>query len=392
MVLRMGTRRTVLTGIAAIAACGLPGFLVAALAPSLKEDLGLEAGALGLAFAVFWGTGAVTSSPGGRLAERLGWVSSLRLAAVVVAACCALIGLVADSPAALIGLLAVAGLANSLALPAVSLLFSDRVGHESQGRAFGISQSGAPAAALLAGLALPAIALQLGWRWAFGAAALVALAVAACAAGGATRHERPAAARAGRARLSPGLVVLTLAAALGTTAAGAGNGFLVVSAVDAGFGERAAGLLLAGASVTAVLARMGLGLVSDRPGTHRFLITTLMLTAGSVGFGLLALESRTAFFLGTLLALGAGWGWLGLFLHGVVGLYREAPGAATGVAQTGLLAGGCAGPLLFGLVAERASLDLAWLLIAAIGASAALAMLVGRHLVRLAGRPAAAAF
>ena len=379
----MGSRRSIVTGIAAIAACGLPGFLVAALAPSLGRDLGMGEGALGLAFAVFWGAGAVTSSPGGRLAERLGWVRSLRLAGVLVALSCALIGLLARSPEALIALLALGGLANALALPSVSLLFADTVGRERQGTAFGISQSGAPTAAVIAGLALPAIALQLGWRWAFAGAALAAIALAASATGSGARAVRPASEPGARAGLSPGLLVLTVAAALGTMAAGAANGFLVSSAVDTGFGENTAGLLLAASSVLAVAARVGLGRVSDRPHTRRLVLVPLMLAAGGVGFVLLSTESRPAFLLGALLAAGAGWGWLGLFLHAIVRQHREAPGAATGIAQTGLLAGGCVGPLLFGVVAENASFDLAWLLTAAVGLGGALAMLLGRRLLLL---------
>ena len=37
---------------------------------------------------------------------------------------------------------------------------------ERQGGAFGAQQAGAPAGSLLAGLALPAVAIPFGWRWA----------------------------------------------------------------------------------------------------------------------------------------------------------------------------------------------------------------------------------
>ena len=385
----MGPRRSILTGIATIAACGMPGFLVAALAPPLGTELGLGEAGLGLAFAVFWGSGALGSSPGGRVAQRLGWVRSIQLATGLVAASCLLIAAFAGSPPALVGLLAVGGLGNSLALPAVSLLFSEAIGRGRQGTAFGISQSGAPTAALVAGLALPVVALPLGWRWAFVGAALAALALAAAVNGERRRHAHPAPVPpAGAKGVSAALVVMTVAAFLGTMAAGSGNGFLVISAVDAGFSEATAGVIFALSGVIAVATRVGLGPISDRPGMHRILIVTVMLAAGGVGFALLGAESRPLFLLGALLATGAGWGWLGVFFHAVVGYHSDAPGAATGVANTGLLAGGCAGPLIFGLVAARTSLDVAWLLAAGSAVAAAATMLLGRHLIRRGDRRA----
>ena len=50
-----------------------------------------------------------------------------------------------------------------------------------QGLAFGAQNSGATLGALLAGLALPVVAIPLGWRWAFVLVAALALAAAALA-------------------------------------------------------------------------------------------------------------------------------------------------------------------------------------------------------------------
>ena len=384
----MGPRRSVATAIATVAAGAMPGFLVAALAPPLDAELGLGEGGLGLAFAVFWGAGALFSSPGGRVAQRLGWPRAIQVATGLQALSCLLIAAFAHSPAVLVGLLALGGVGNSLALPSVSILFSEAIGRERQGTAFGISQSGAPTTALVAGLALPLVALPFGWRWAFVGAAIGALALGASVRGAGRGRERPAAEPRGSAGLSAALVVMTVAACLGTMGAGSANGFLVVSAVDAGFSEPVAGVIFALTGVLAVATRVGLGPISDRPGTHRILIVSLMLAGGGLGFALLGSESRPLFLLGALLATAAGWGWLGVFFHAVVGYHRDAPGAATGVANTGLLAGGCAGPLIFGLVAERTSLEVAWLLAGGAGLAAAVTMLLGRHLIRRGDRQA----
>ena len=62
-----------------------------------------------------------------------------------------------------------------------------------------------------------------------------------------------------------------------------------------------------------------------------------LLLAGSAGFALLATDSAAPFVAGALVAFALGWGWPGLFNLAVVDRHREAPGAATGVSQTGHL-------------------------------------------------------
>ena len=53
----------------------------------------------------------------------------------------------------------------------------DRTDPDRQATLFGAKHAGIPGSTLLAGLAVPVIVVQYGWRWAFVAAAATALAV-----------------------------------------------------------------------------------------------------------------------------------------------------------------------------------------------------------------------
>ena len=83
-------------------------------------------------------------------------------------------------------LLGVAGLANAVAQPAINLFMADQVPIDRQGLAFGIKQSAIPGAILVSGLALPALALPLGWRATFAICGGLVLVVALVA-----RQRRP---------------------------------------------------------------------------------------------------------------------------------------------------------------------------------------------------------
>jgi predicted MFS family arabinose efflux permease len=76
--------------------------------------------------------------------------------------------------------------------------------------------------------------------------------------------------------------------------------------------------------------------------------------------------------LGTVLAFCAGWGWPALLLLGVLTHHSARPAQASGRFQFGTALGAAAGPLVFGFVLAAADLRLAWLVIAACTAVAAL--------------------
>src|SRR5690606_8152837 len=100
---------------------------------------------------------------------------SLRSAAVMSGLALAAIAALAPSIWVIVGLLGVAGLANAWAQPASNVLLARVVSPDRLGVALGVQKSAIPAAALLGGLAVPTIALTVGWRWAFVAGSTFAL-------------------------------------------------------------------------------------------------------------------------------------------------------------------------------------------------------------------------
>ena len=364
-------RRALAVGVLNVVGGVMPAFLVASLAPRIDADFAFGESQLGLAVAVVYGVCAVASTPAGNLVERLGAVHALRAGALATAACCLGVALAAGSAVALVALLVVGGLGNALAVPAAGALLNRHVRGGRHGFAFGAMQAGAPLGALAAGLALPAIALPFGWRWAFAAVAALALAVAAAAP--ATPHDRgtPAARGGGRPRGLTAVHALALSAVLaGATGTGLVS-FVVLYAVESGFSERDAGLLLGGLSLAAAASRIGLGLATDRSGGDPLRPVAPMLLIGAGGLLLVASGEPAALVAGALLAGGVGWAWPGALTSAVVARAPAAPGWAVGVMMAGLFAGSVAGPLVTGLLADRGRFTLAWLTLAALGLLAA---------------------
>jgi predicted MFS family arabinose efflux permease len=255
-----------------------------------------------------------------------------------------------------------------------------------QGLAFGIKQAAIPAAVLVSGLTLPLLALPLGWRPTFAVCAAGALAVAVAVGRSATSFA-PVPQRDPAPRPSRALVVTALGAALASAGPNSLGAYLVASAVDVGIAEGMAGLLAAAGSGASLLARVALGERADRRRDYGFAAVVALLVSGSVGFALLATGEATLFVLGVLVAFALGWGWPGLFNLAVVELNRDAPGAATGVTQTGIYVGAAAGPAAYGLVSAEYGYSAAWAVSGALCVAAAVAF---AHAARLARRHAPA--
>jgi predicted MFS family arabinose efflux permease len=364
--------------VAAGAATVLPGFLIGTLALQIRDDLDVSVEAVVAGVTVFFVAGAVGAGPGGRLAERVGAAAAMRGCVAVTAASLLAAAALAYSLAVLLPLLAVAGFANGVSQPAINLFMAEQVPIERQGLAFGVKQSAIPAAILVSGLALPALALSLGWRATFAVCALLPLGVAAAIRRSAGRL-RPAEDRTRPPRPSAALMLMALGAALASAGPNALGAYLVASAVDAGIAEGVAGLLAALGSILSLVMRVVVGVRADRRRDYGFGSVTVLLVAGAGGFGLLATEEAAPFVAGALLAFTLGWGWPGLFNLAVVDRHRDAPGAATGISQTGIYVGAAAGPAAFGAISAGAGYGAAW------GVAAAFAV-GGAAVIALAGR------
>lgn len=378
-------------GLSALAITGasmLPIYLVGALVVQMRTDIAISTFQLGMVSAIFGTATAALSVPAGRLVDRLDWPRSIWLGGTLLAVPLLAIATVVTTFWQIAALLLVAGLGNALAQPAANLAILRGVHRRRQGLAFGIKQAAIPTASLLAGIAVPLVALTIGWQWAFVAAAVLVLLL--CAAAPLTRRA-PLASRRGQRGMTEVLrdrPLLLLA--LGNLSSAMGMNALFVFTVDAsvlrGVDPGTAGLLLAFGSGMAILSRLGVGWWAD----HRAMSTTTMLTimAAMAGLGVpgllvLAVRGDTvgSIALGLGLAIGFGFAWSGIFNLVVTRTWPESPAAATGVTQTGLWIGGTCGPLLFGVIAER-SYSLAFYVSGAFVLGAAVSLLAARALLQ----------
>ena len=357
-----------------------------ALALQIRDDLdaGVEAVAAGVS--VFFLAGALGAGIGGRLADRVGAGSALRACMLVTAGCLLAAAALAGSLAVLLALLAVAGVSNSIAQPATNLFVAEEIPDERQGIGFGIKQSGIPAAIVVSGLALPVLAIPLGWRPTFAICALGPLAVALVLR---RRGVRASAGRAPAGRPSRALVLTAVGAALGTAGPSALAAYLVASAVDVGIDEGTAGVLAALGSAISLAMRVSLGVRADRRRAYGLETVALLLLAGSAGFALMGVHAIAPFVGGALVAFALGWGWPGLFNLAVVAGHRETPGSATGVSQTGIYVGAAGGPAGFGALSSGLGYGTAWLVVTAMMLAAAavmwLAVRAGREIEAISG-------
>ncbi len=366
--------RALATGVGLIVATVLPGFLTASMATRIRADFAFDNSALGLAVAVFYVVSAVSSNPAGRLLERVGPVRGMRLAAALTGVSCLAVVLAGRSAATLTGALVIAGVANGLGSPTVSALFKRLIPERRQGMAFGAQQAGAPLGSLLAGLALPLIAIPLGWRWAFAAAAALGVAAAAFAPPGVAAP--PPSARVGRRRGFTPIHGIAVAAALASAAGVGFVSFLVSYSVDNDISEAAAGLLLGGVSLASALSRIVLGAALDRSRVDALAPLALMLALSVGGYLLLMADQPALIVVAALLAGSLGWAWPGGLNLAVVQRSPDAPAWAVGVMMTGLFTGAVVGPLVVGLLADHGHFDSAWVVCAALalGAAATLAL------------------
>jgi MFS family permease len=278
-------------------------------------------------------------------------------------------------------LLAVAGAANALCQPAANLLIARALPPERQGIAFAVKQAAIPMSTLLSGAAVPAVALTVGWRWAFvGAAAL-------CFTSGALVRADPTAEVAvpsNGEREVPLRIMALLSIGIGFGAAAAGTlgSFLVSAAVDAGLAEASAGWVLTAGSLAGIAVRLAAGVRADRRTGGHLRVVAAMLAAGAVAFAVLSTTEPAAYVVAGPLAFCTAWAWPGLFNLAVVRANPRRPAAATGITQTGTYIGAVSGPLLFGVLAQTTSYRLAWLVAAGFAVLAALSIAMARRALR----------
>ena len=372
----------------------LPTFLLGALAVQIRTDLELGPAEIGMAAATLFAVAGVLARPLSRVVQRIGARRGMVLSALLAAVALAGVGS-AGSFWMLVLSLGVGGVANAVAQPSANLSISRGITTQRLGLAFGIKQSSIPAASLFGGLAVPAIALVYGWRWAFLIGALGAVALAIWALRSNARETTPAPASENapdRGTPRGGLWVLTLGAGLAAAAATSIGVFLVDSAVQSGTSPGAAGLLFAGAALVGLVIRVVLGAAMDAfPSRSPYVLISNLLLVGTVGYTLLAIGTPAVFVVGALLAYTGGWTWPGLLHFAVVRDNRRGAASATGIVQTGLSLGSALGPFSFGILVEATSYQAAWLAAGVVAIAAALTFRIGRRMIRHSRRLARSA-
>ena len=361
--------RAVLTGLATDTVAILPGFMTAGMAVQIRVDVDMSLTALGVAIGVFFGSAALASAPMGALVERWGWSRGLRIAALLAATSLAATGWLAQSAAGFTAIFVLGGVAVAMGHPAANLAVARCVPSHRHGLFYGLKHAAVPMSTLLGGLAVPAVALTVGWRWAFLGGAVLALITAGAVPG--RRYRRGTDQMSPSPGTKPGrpttrlrlLVILSIAVGLGIGGIDALASFIVSYSVDIGIGEGTAGLLLAAGSAIGIGVRVVAGWTIDRRRESDLFAVATMLLIGAAGVIVLNLGATTGLFIGGLIAFAAGWGWSGLFTFAVVKDNPDAPAAATGITQVGKLVGAALGPAVFGWLADSVSYATAWWMI-----------------------------
>lgn len=381
------TRRAGLHAIATSAAValigGLPVYLVGATSVVIGADLTFNASHLGLAVSGYYAAAALCGLVFGRLVDRLGGRRTLVLASALGAVnLCALAA--AWSWPAVALFLVIGGVINSLAQLGSNLRVNDGVSADRLGLALAVKQSAAPGATLIAGVAVPVVALTLGWRWVFGIAGAAALATAV------TQLRGSGAAGTRSEERSPGLgpqrgalLVLAVACFFGAVSLVCIGSFFVPYATSIGMPTGLAGIVMAIGSVGAIVVRLVMGWKADRRPGRSLLDSGGLLIGGGLALVLLPfVGSWIAIALVLLVAFAAGTGWPGLLNLAVIRMNPQAPAVATSVTFTGSSLGCVVGPTGFGFIVSLGSYRAAWLSAAGFLVLSGAMMLVARRSAR----------
>jgi MFS family permease len=357
-----------------------PVFLLAAASPQAGPELGFGPIGLGLYTTAFFLAASVASRPAGRLIERIGWPTAMRLTALGAASTLLLIAAFGRSTITLSLLLILAAGFYGFANPAANLALARYVRAGRRGTFFGLKHAGIPGSTLLAGLAVPLINLNVGWRWSYVAAAGVAVLLLLLIPREAPPPQAVQTTPAGVSTVMPvrDMRRLTLVAGLITSAPGALATFTVSAGLAAGLSEAAAGWTLSVAGLSSIVARGVFGSLADR-GFHVARLFVGVIAIGAVFMVGLAFGSGPAFVVLSIITFATAWGWPGLLTLLVVTGNSARPAEATAQTQAGVFVGAGLAPPAFGWLVATAGYTIAWI---SIGVLLAIGAVVASSLAR----------
>ena len=370
-----------------LGALGLP-----ALAPLLRDDLGLTRQEAGSFLSAFYVGGALTSFPAGWLADRIGVRWTLLAGQALVGVCFALMVLAPGYPS-LLALVTLAGVGfgtvNPTSTKGVLVWFPAR----SRATVVGVKQAGFPLGGALGALALPTLAIRasLGWRGALAVAA-GAILLSAAAVGFGYREPPRESAHAGGSRPGPRPRVVLASRPIwlvswatflyaAVQVSWISYAPLYLSEV-VGLSVIGAGAVLGLAQGGGILGRVGFGVLSDRVLGGRRLIVLLGAGIASgllcLATGRLAPGSPATWLALVALAFGVtGIGWNGVHHTLVAELAgRESAATAVGLCLAVSSLGVIAGAPLVGALSDRlGSYGPGWIALAGAMAVAVLLLL-----------------
>lgn len=364
-------------------------FSVAVVAPTAAVEIGVAPTAIGIYVSGVYGFGVISGLFTGALATRFGAMRTCQTAMLLVAI--AMVLLTIATPAAAAASAMVLGLAYGMLNPASARILSSVADQRLRPLMFSIKQSGVPLGGVLAGVAIPALILGLGWKAAVFVVACLALAVAA---GCQSMRSGFDASRDRNARLAaksliepvrlvwrcPDLRVLSV---ISVAYAGCqiclGSFFVIYLIAEPNLTLLDAGIAFTALQLGGFLGRLGWGAVAGRFWSAWGVLVLLgaMMVANLVLLITVADSGPLWLYVAAGFALGATcYGWNGVFFSEIA---RRAPDDrcedATGAVQSLMFAGVVVFPPLFAAAVAITGGYAAgfWVLTAAVAATTALA-------------------
>ncbi len=360
---------------------------IAPIAPLIRADLGISNAGIGLITAAIFGGAAVASTPSGHLTDRLGAVRLLFIAMVGIAVTEAIASSAPWTWLFVVAMFGV-GLAYGCITPPTNVIVRGAADGANQGLVMSAKQIGVTLGGLIAGLTLPVLADQFGWRLSLLAPVVGALVVAGLIALTRENLKHQVGPRATHSEVMEKFHVRygwrLGVGAFGFLMAGVQQGFMAYTALflteSHSYGLAIAGVSFAVMMVGGTVGRLGWAVISDRWFRENrwtgLLITSLVAAFGLVGMAVLPTGAWLwpCFVLVGLSSIG----WNGVFLALVANSVPVTHvGRLTGWSLRCVFSGVVVIPPILGFLADGWGWSAAWIFAATITLIAGAGMYLG---------------